>query len=213
MKEPGPLFKIGKIDEMELYKKYRVKIKFRDKILGGIPKNPEMIKGWLAGRKVPKEEINERAEKIAEEVQATEEEKAWTGFKSDKKGIYIEPRQIRAMLKEAAFVKRMTRTPGFRDSINHGLFIKPEKIYLTRDGKEIKEPDGYEEKPIHVIGPRGKRTELKREDFVEKAEAEFEIWDATTVITKKDLQIMLTLGQEIGLGSSRSQDFGKFDIV
>jgi len=63
-----------------------------------------------------------------------------------------------------------------------------------------------------VMTMRGPRSALKRCDYVKQATANFEIWVAAPAIAKGDLEKMLKLGQEIGLGASRSQGYGKFTL-
>lgn len=203
--------------EEKLFRKFDVKIQIRDKILGGIPKNPKVIADWIAGSKgLTKEEKKEMAKKVAEEVDAdTQAEKMWNTFKRDDKGIYIEERQVKAMLKECATTLRMTKKVGFRDGIAHGTFIKPERIYLHHDGIEGRKhnPDGFLESTIHVMTRQGPRDALKRNDYLEKAFLKFQIWCASPIITKDEIERLLHLGQEDGLGASRSQGFGKFDLI
>jgi len=199
-----------------VFRKYRVEIRFRERILGGIPKAKELIVPWLKGRGVPAKAVEELAEEVEAEVEALPREDletaVWTTFKRDGDGVYIEERQIKALLKEAAFVLGLTRKARFRDSVAHGLFVKPERIHLTRGGEQVKEPDGYIESAIHVMTARGPRSALKRCDYVEKVDAGFEVWVAAPAITKEDLKQLFTLGQEIGLGASRSQGYGKFTV-
>jgi len=194
-----------------------VRIRFRDRVLGGIPKAKELLVPWLKSRGIPSDAAKELAEEIEEEVEAVSAEDietaAWTTFKRDKEGIYLEERQVKALLKEAAFVLGLTKKARFRDSISHGLFVKPEQIHLRREGEFVKQPDGSIESAIHVMTRRGPRSALKRCDYVEKGEAEFEVWVAAPVVTGKDLERLFTLGQEIGLGASRSQGYGKFTLV
>jgi len=198
-----------------LFRKFSVEIQFREKILGGIPKKKELIEPWLKSRGVPREAAKEMAEEIAEEVETVEDivAGAWTGFKSDEKGVYIEERQIKALLKEAAFVLELTKKARFKDSIAHGLFVKPERIHFYRGQTWLQKPDGHDETAIHVMTRRGPRTALKRSDFIEKAKCRFEIWVAGPAINEEDLRRLFTLGQEIGLGASRSQGYGKFDLL
>lgn len=212
--------KMEKLNE-PIWEKYSVTIKFKDKVLGGIPKNPELIKDWLKGRGVPEEAAEEMKDEIAKEVKAGDEaSKSWTGFKEDKTGPHLEERQVKACLKECASTLRLTAMPGFRDQVNHGVFIKPEILYFIRDGQPVATPDGNLERPIHVMGPKGPRSALSRQDYIEGATIDFEIWVAKAVdkkrgevLPKKRLKEMLTLGQELGLGASRSQGYGKFDVV
>jgi len=213
----------------KLYVKYEVEEQFRDKVYGGIPKSEEMIVPWLVGRGVPKPVAEELAVSISlgikskgerqEEVEELEPEvsKAWTGFLSDDEGLYVEARQVKASLKEAANI--LYRTPaykrqllGYRQVINHGVFVHPDKIRLMKDGEVVKRPDGWDESPIHVMGPRGERTALKRQDYVRNATIIYQIWVTGGLLSEHLLKTMLTLNQEQGRGASRSQGAGTFDV-
>jgi len=81
-----------------VFRKYRVQIRFRDRILGGIPKAKELLIPWLKGRGVPLRAAEELAEEIEPEVKAVSKEElemaAWTTFKRDERGVYIEERQV-----------------------------------------------------------------------------------------------------------------------
>jgi len=203
-----------------MYKRYQVELRFRDKILGGIPVAKELIEPWLRARGMEEKAIKEVAEDVAEAVgavPAAEVERAWTTFKRDDKGIYIEERQIKALLREAAFVLRLTQKRGLRDTIAHGVFTEPDRIYLTRDGQQITAPDGVIEGPIHVMTAQGPRSSLKRQDYIEKAEAQFTLMVAgpstgEQTISVRDLAEMWIHAQDIGLGASRSQGYGKFSV-
>lgn len=203
---------------MDIYHKYRVKIQFREKLLGGIPKSEKLIEGWL--QTLRSDKFNERGEEatlgdevattIYDEIEVEKEEKAWTGFKRDDKGLYIEARQIEAMLKECATTLGLTvKIKGFRQHLQHGTFVQPPRLHLGKT-----EPDGYEELVGHVSGPRGKRAILKRHDYVERPTLEFEVWSVDNGKMKEEhLRKLFALGQENGLGCSRSQGYGKFDVL
>lgn len=211
--------------ERSIYDVYQVKLKFRDKLLGGLPKSPKVIKNWLEARtKRTGPEIEGLAQEIAGEISREEatarEERIWTGFKSfeNEKGLYLEERQIKALLREAGSVLGYTSIIGFRDTINHGVFVDPDKIHLGK----VK-PDGVEESIIgRALGPRGPRSFLRKSDYVEKAEIEFKLLVTRSLspsprreisITKERLKNMWELAQNIGLGASRSQGYGKFQLL
>ncbi len=75
---------------------YRVKLKIREQILGGIPRNEQLLVPWLEGRGNPRPAAEEIAAKVRTEVELqAETEKAWTTFKGNEKdGYYIEGRQL-----------------------------------------------------------------------------------------------------------------------
>ena len=212
---------------MNLFEEYMVELKIRERICGGIPISEDQIEGWLRGRGLLPKEAATRAKKIREEVgeekYIEEESKSqWTTFKKDEHGIYLEPRQIRALIKESAFILELTKNVrGLRQRLQHGLVIKPDRIYLQRDGKNITEVDGQAEGPIHVMGPQGPRTALKRQDYVLAPTIKFQIRvvtpmdeEETKYLTSERLRAVFEWAEDgIGLGASRSQDEGKFDII
>ena len=204
----------------ELYDTYRVTIAMRDRICGGMPKNPEVIAAWIKARTGADDELTKEQTAEAMEVLVTEEtEKSWTGFPCDENGLFIWSRQVKAMFKESASMLRITTTKiGSKQILQHGFEVKglehEERIPLG-----VSEPTGCEEGPIHVRTAQGPRTALKRFDYVEKAKLVFGVWVLKTApqekrhVGEKDIVRMLTFGQENGLGANRSQGYGKFDVV
>ena len=197
---------------MELYRKYQVVIKFRDKLLGGIPRSDNLIAGWLDSRG-----MSDAVDKTIKEVNLVDEEnKAWTGFKVNKAGNPIfEARCIEALAKESSSVLYLAKaSPGLKQHLQHAFFVKPDSLILQDNY-----PDTYVELCAHVQGPRGPRSILKRHDYVEGVTLSFEIWKLDTVrkhnelLSDDTLQMILEHGKELGLGCSRSQGYGKFDLL
>jgi hypothetical protein len=114
----------------ELFATYEVELQFVDKIMGGVPKNPKVVEGWLrakAGVTEARELFQATARTMAENGtpldydpsalatmnpdemyhiidRATQEHaalKSTNGFKHDDEGLYIEDRQIKAAIKES----------------------------------------------------------------------------------------------------------------
>lgn len=194
--------------EAELYQKYAVEIRIRDKLLGGKPKTEKLIEGWLKSRG-----REQTLEKEVQEIDVVKEEKkAWTGFKKDGKGLYLDSYQIKGMVKEVVKVLKLAgKHRGLAGLIQSGFFVYPARIYL---GKE--KPDGFIEETAVVMGPRGPRSIIKRHDYVEKVGLSFEIrFFNTGILTEKILKLILKAGEEVGLGTNRHQggEFGKFDPV
>ena len=212
---------------MVQYDRYRVEIEFVKECVGGIPKNENVLEAWVQSRGERKgadpKYLKKLIEKIKQEVEAEEDmEKYWTTFKRDDAGIYLEDRNVKAMLREAATTLEYFRGKGStarKQTFQHGLFVKPDKIRFHRDGKVIREPEATQERAVHITTAMGPRSALKREDVVlPGARMTFEIWvvrpnGGEAHITKEMLRDWLELGQEIGLGASRSQQFGKFRVV
>lgn len=115
----------------ELFTRYRARMVFRAKLIGGIPRDPKLIEGWLrtkAGiddaqevREAMLRTLGELGVQIRgdmsfdEVVQASEalaSRKQTTGFKVGEHGLYVEARQVKAMLKESTNVLFARRPVG-----------------------------------------------------------------------------------------------------
>jgi len=197
----------------DLYDVYEVELKFRNRLYGGVPKNPDALRSFLESSGLPKE----LEEEYEEEAGASEEvEKNHTGFREDENGIFIRDFQIKALLKETASVLGITTSKrGSKAILQHGLFVKPDRIYLLDEGGSPKKaPDGNEVMVGKVRGPSGTRSVVTIADYVEKAIIRFQIWLLKGgKFAEEDLYKCLLLGQEDGLGSRRSFEAGKYDIV
>ena len=209
-------------DYGHLITKWNVELKFVDQVQGGIPRHGEMIETWLQSRHMP-----DLVEQTIQEVDLVDEaEKMWCGFKRDERGLYLEDRQVKALLKEASTMLGIAKkNRGWRQVLQHGTFIKPARLYL---GKH--EPDGTDERVIHVMTPQGKRSAFKRNDFVVGAKIAFQIWVTNghaAALPKRGKQEesearggaevflgdSLAFGQDIGLGANRSQSFGAYELL
>jgi len=213
----------------KLNDKFTVTIRTTHRLIGGIPavnlsddKGRDIMEAWLrkslAG-KLSEEEIAELAEKSFAEAYAETAEEASTTFKRDENGIYIECRQIKAMLKEAAsrlgYGKAVKGTrPSLRQDIHEALHVDGDACYIMRDGQHVTEPDGYEARPIHVMTAMGPRTGIKKTAHVNNAELTFTVRILNMVALKEEHLInMLAFGQDLGIGADRSQGNGKFEVI
>ena len=207
-------------DSSSLYDIYKVKLRIRDKICGGMPKNPDLIRDWVkAGTEHDDEKTSVQTAEALEALIDTTTEKSWNGFPGDADGVFIWSRQIKALFKECASMLRVTvEKRGSKQVFQHGFEIKglkrDDRVYLG-----VKEANGYDEGPIHVQTAQGPRTALKRVDYVLAPEIEFNVWVLATHaaetrhVGEEDLRAMLKFGQENGVGADRSQGRGKFDVL
>lgn len=177
----------------------------------------------LEDKRTP-EEIAEMAEQTFAEAYRDAEAQASTTFKADDTGLYLEGRAVKAMLKEAGsrmgFGKAIKAgatgkgRPSLKQDLHEALHVDEDVIYLTRDGAVVTEPDGYETRPIHVIGPQGPRTSIKKCAFVEHATISFTVRVLKSCgVTEEILVDILAFAQDLGLGADRSQGNGKFEVV
>jgi hypothetical protein len=215
-KTPDPRF-----NAKRLYDIYQMKIRIRERICGGLPKNPDLLEGFIKAKTGHNDEITK--EQVAEAKEAILEptvEQSWCCFHGDKeKGLYILTRNLKSMLKQGASMLRFTvKKTGCKQIFHEGAEVKAldggSRIYLGK-----MKPDGFKEGPIHVTGPQGPRSAIKRMDYVENVELEFQIWVLHTTagetrhIGENDLIEVLTFSQENGFGADRSQGEGKFDVL
>lgn len=194
-----------------LYNHATVKIRFRERVYGGIPKTAELIDSYVSSKFGV--ESGDLAEELKKEVDLLEEtEKITTGFKMLDGKPYLSDYQIKAMIKQAANRLKLTvNKRGTKQDITDGLFVTP-KIFLSSNG--LSAPLPVEDFCGHVQTPQGKRSILKASEYVEQGEAEFALrLIKTSVMAKKDVLDCFLLGQEIGLGSNRSFEKGKYDLL
>lgn len=208
--------------QAKLWRYWKVELAFRNRIYGGVPKSPEMIRAWLEAKLGVSLETDALVEKTVKEMKADvdqEEKKGWTGFKVNDDGLYIESRQVKAMIKEAAGVLReKLGISAFKARVAERVFVAALTIPLGRA-----EPDGAEERPIHVMTKEGPRTALKKADYVENCVLAFtlKVLDAplTTTAAKNKvhpeayLPLLLEWAEVGGLGADRSQGNGKFQVT
>jgi len=197
-----------------MWKLYKAELDFTGQLMGGIPKNADMIASWLEARApkiappdaIPLEVL---ADQIAEEVGASEDEEAkiWTGFKSDENGLYIEGSNLKAHLKDGAnILKDMLGIKALKAKLADRVHVTTEKIYLG-----VEEPNGYWEHAVHVMTRLGPRSALKRNDYVVKPSlvAEFRVLD-DGVIKSETLENIFEFGGTRGFGAERGLGHGRY---
>lgn len=231
----------------ELFTRYQCSLRFTDKILGGIPKNPKTIEGWIRSQagvdseeeikqmmlrtlidlgaevtpEMSYEELTEASEKLAAVKQTN-------GFKINSQGLYIEDRQVKAMIKEAVAIlypwgskdsngkdigKWGVTKKAARSYLAETVFVNPAQINLCKDDEPVREPDGTEMMIIHASGPRGKVNSLSYSEYVENAELSFYVDVLRDSIQTEYWPEIWVFCEQNGLGASRSQSYGKFEVT
>jgi len=187
---------------MRIWKKYKVTLSFRKRLVGGIPQQPDALRRWLEFR--GKEQ---HYTEMLGGIEPTQTPKI--GFLRDDEGLYIESRQIKAGLKEAAnAIKSIAGVRNMRAKVKERVFVSPARIRLDREV-----PDGDFVRIVHGMTMLGPRTSMKICEYVEKPEITFflKVLD-DGVITEEHLRMMFEWLSEAGLGAERSQDEGKFEV-
>lgn len=215
-----------------LFAEYRVKLRFRDKLMAGIPANPEIIEAWLRKNWLGSDqerrllfiqtlrelgaELNtslSEEEMLEDAVKQIAEQRNGVCFKTNGHGPYIEGRQIKAMLKEVTNIlfagdKWGKTKKGARNYLAERVFVNPDKVLLG-----VSEPTGVDLFVGHVSGPQGPRSTLTYYEYVENAEIEFTVLVTQDCIDDDHWPLIWVQAQEIGLGALRSQGHGRFDII
>lgn len=107
-------------NQADMFTTYAATIRFRDRLMGGTPKNPKIIEGWLRSKAgIEQEEEIRRAtlrtllelgadvtpdmsfEELEKASEALAASRQTNGFKIGEQGLYLESRTVKAMLKES----------------------------------------------------------------------------------------------------------------
>lgn len=215
----------------ELFTFYDVRIRARGRLMGGIPKNPKLMEGWIRSKAgvEQEEEVRRMMLRTLVEIGAdvtpdmsfealeTASEKLaavrqTNGFKLGVNGLYLEQRAVKAMLKESVNVlfagDRWGPTrKGPKSFFAERVFVGPEKIWLGKS-----EPDGVELFIGHVSGPQGPRSTITYHEYVEEPVLQFRVMVLRDEISEKHWPDVWNHAEENGLGALRSQGFGQFDV-
>lgn len=191
----------------------KVRIKLISKMLGTVPKNKEIYASYVATKK--KDITNGEIEKELETVEEIEE-KGWTGFHQNEKGLFIYSYMIKGHLKAACEVLQATgdikKIPAYKKWFDLLLFVTPKEISLGKD-----KPDEVLERPLRAMTPQGPRVTLSRSDAIaENTELEFEIelLENSKGLTMEMIEKCLDYGKYVGLGQWRgSGGYGQYEVV
>ena len=188
------------------------------RIAGGTPTDPKVAEGWLRTklatdrddliRAAVAEVMLERGVSVDEATQIVNTNKHLNGFKRDDNGLYIEGRQVKAAIKEAANVRwpkdrwGPTRKGTFSFFAEH-VFVQEDKIYLGVDA-----PTGVAQRFVHTFRGSG----IQYEEYVDDVKLVF------TVTTDNDFTddqwaLLWLTGEQQGIGASRSQGYGRYEVI
>ncbi len=196
---------------------------FLKTLAGGIPMDQKVTEGWLKSKLVDKDELlrqlvaktmvdsNVPFEKAVEQADIL---KHLTGFKRDEQGRpYIEGRQLKSAIKESANIRwpKERWGPSKKGTMGYfaeHVFVVEDRLYLQPgiEGEELKIK--IVQQFVHTF--RGDAVQYS--EYVENAKIDFTV--ITDNLFKPDNWADLWVtGQEQGLGSSRSQGYGKYKVV
>lgn len=204
-------------------------------INGGTPTDPNVAEGWLKGvlgadkddliREAVAEVMVERGIGTEEAAEEVSKRRHLNGFKRGEHGLYIEGRQIKAAIKEAANIRwpngrwsvdkngkvrlliksgdERTSGKATRSWIAEHVSVQDSTVYLGVD-----EPSGVNQRFVHTFRGSG----IQYEEYVSDAKLTFTV--ATDVELTEEMWALIWLtGQEQGIGASRSQGYGRYEVT
>jgi len=191
-------------------------------IAGGIPTDPKVAEGWLKSKLVDKDALIQQmvAETMVERGVTAEEateivntHKNLNGFKRDDRGLYIEGRQLKAALKEAASIalaagKLPARgwgktNKGLLGYLAEHVFVVEERLHLG-----VEKATGINQRFVSTF--RG--TGIQYEEYVEDAKVDFTVISDHD-FTDSDWAAIWLCGEQNGLGAARSQGYGRYEVT
>lgn len=191
-------------------------------IAGGTPTDSKVAEGWLRTKLAPKDDLirdmvgevmAERGVTPDEAAKIVDEYKHLNGFKRDENGLYIEGRQLKAALKEAASCAVAAGKLDGRGwgKTNKGLLsFFAEHVHVVEDRLHlgVTEATGIAQRFVHTW--RG--TGIQYEEYVTDAKVSFTVESDYEFTDEQWAHIWLT-GERQGIGASRSQGYGKYTVT
>jgi len=190
-------------------------------LLGSWPADEELWSRFIASKAPAPWMAEEEAESLRRSELA-----GLTTIPQDAEGLHLWDWHVRGLLKEALHNLRhmwaktkkkktgeeTTSLPVMRSRVDNYCFVRPRRIYLVRNGKPIKEPDGTFERPLRAETMKGPRVALVASEMVDvPVEIEFEVHLLQQPdLTWDHVETALEYGQYKGLGQWRSGGWGSF---
>jgi len=199
-------------------KKFKVRIKLLDEMLGTKPADPEVFATYIASKRPEGPAADEIKSAESAEIQGT------TGFHKLNGIPFISDYQIRGFFKEAATALKLDKNSFSYDlaspksKIDLAVFVEPRMIPLTLPSKGAL---GVCERPLRAETMQGPRVALVRSESVPTDTClEFTIKCLTPDLTNKTKEKVriedlilewLDYGYDHGLGQWRNAGKGRFE--
>jgi hypothetical protein len=216
------------------FARYNVELHVHDKIIGGVPKDPDTIRKWIESRIAQGADL--ALQQTVDEIVAamtTEEAGApgfgevldevarqiegGNGFKTSNGELVYEGRCMKAALKEAANVAYPgTNWPGKPAGIKKGLMrYLAERVFVEDQniGLGVEIPSGTEQRIKHIMTPQGPRSAINVVDYVEQPKLTFVLAVLDDFLPDAAWARLWQCAEEIGIGADRARSDGKFELV
>lgn len=188
------------------------------RVAGGTPSDPNVAEGFirtklgLDNEKLIQQAVSEimvdrgiSADEAAAELAAN---KYLIGFKRDANGLYLEGRQLKAAIKEAANIRWPKQSWGPSRKGTKGFFAEHVFVNEDRLPLHVPEPSGVAQ---HFVQSRF-GSSMKYLEYVDGAEVEFTVTTDYQFSAEEWGMLWLT-GEQQGLGANRSQGYGKYEVI
>lgn len=194
-----------------------------NRIAGGTPTDPKVAENWLKTklgassddliRAQVSEVMVERGVTAEEATTLVDANRHLNGFRRDENGLYVEGRQLKAAIKEAASVaaaagKLPLRKWGLTGKGLLGFVAEHVCVVEDRLPLGVFEPSGIAQRFVHTF--RG--TGIQYEEYVDNAEVDFTITTDHDFSTEQWAMLWLT-GEQQGIGATRSQGYGRYTVT
>lgn len=218
-----------------IFTRYAVELQVVNRLTGGVPKDPDVIKGWLKTRlEMEDAALIELAQETYEQVRTDDREPSTdeladaitgeyasgNGFKRINGELVYEGRCMKAAFKEAANIAYPgTDFPGkaaigkaFRKGLMNTL---TERVFVVEEfiplGVDV--PTVTEQRVKHVRTPQGPRSAIGVVDFVEKPLLRFHV-DVLDDFVKDEVwgRLWQALEQN-GIGADRARGDGVCELI
>lgn len=200
-------------------------------IAGGTPSDPKVIEGWLRSKWDPNaadEIIRKRvaqtmiergigADEAFDEIKNIINVNGFKRFPEDG-GLYIEGRQLKAAIKEAASVALSAgqldkrgwgvTNKGLLGYISEHVMVTEDVLPLMIDGVGVREPTGVVQRFVHVYSGDS----IKYEEYVQDCDIDFHVITDHS-FKDEDWATIWLHGEMQGVGASRSQGFGRYTVT
>lgn len=191
-------------------------------IAGGTPTDANVAEGWIKTklgatddilRQMVAETMVDRGVTADEAAEEVAKNKHLNGFKRDEQGLFIEGRQLKAALKEAAScaVAAGKLTARGWGKTNKGLLsYLAEHVFVVEDRLHlgVDQPTGVNQRFVHTFRGSG----IQYEEYVTDAKISFTVI-ADHDFSEKEWAAIWTSGEQQGIGASRSQGYGRYEVT
>lgn len=192
-------------------------------LAGGVPTDPRVAEGWLRTKLAAKDDLIrdlvaqtmvDRGITADEAATEVDKLKHLNGFKRDEHGLYIEGRQLKAAIKEAAGVARATDKLKMKwGTTNKGVLgFVAEHIMVVEDRLHLGVDAPTTVMQSFPKNPRTGQTGIQYTEVIDKTS-----FDCTIIadhkFTDQEWAMLWLTGEQQGIGASRSQGFGRYEVT